>query len=246
MKYKDNQGNWQTIALPSLDSMPVGTEVDFDGTAVNIPTGWEETTSPIMYGIDDRIYQTAAPNILSPSGDGTNPAYWCSIPNGTYLHSSTDGVTNMPASWGYVVKDGYYATDGTKGDFSIMFYQQATGNIWRTSANGNTTTCVWRKLIYEDALADMFTQTSFSVEVGVLTAYQEKYNQTLTITIPDGYKCLGIVGITMSGNSFTNCVVNQYYYPNNSNTIKYGIKNTQNASTGSITITFNVLLVKTS
>ena len=49
MKYKDENDNWVDITLPSLDSMPVGTEVDFDGDVDDIPVGWEETTNPESY-----------------------------------------------------------------------------------------------------------------------------------------------------------------------------------------------------
>lgn len=37
-----NTGNLETVYVKALDSMPVGTEVDFDGTSADIPTGWEE------------------------------------------------------------------------------------------------------------------------------------------------------------------------------------------------------------
>ena len=40
MKYKDN-GQWKEIYVKALDSMPVGTEVDFDGQTSDIPVGWE-------------------------------------------------------------------------------------------------------------------------------------------------------------------------------------------------------------
>lgn len=36
-------GTLETVYVKALDSMPVGTEVDFDGSASDIPTGWEET-----------------------------------------------------------------------------------------------------------------------------------------------------------------------------------------------------------
>lgn len=49
MKYKDEQGNWVSIALSSLDSMPVGTIVDYDGDISEIPVGWEETNDPEIY-----------------------------------------------------------------------------------------------------------------------------------------------------------------------------------------------------
>ena len=41
MKYKEN-GQFKPIYVKALDSMPVGTEVDFDGQVADIPTGWEQ------------------------------------------------------------------------------------------------------------------------------------------------------------------------------------------------------------
>lgn len=35
-------GNLETVYVKALDSMPVGTEVDFDGDSADIPTGWEQ------------------------------------------------------------------------------------------------------------------------------------------------------------------------------------------------------------
>ena len=40
MKYKYN-GEWVDLSIKALDSMPVGTIVDYDGEASDIPTGWE-------------------------------------------------------------------------------------------------------------------------------------------------------------------------------------------------------------
>jgi len=41
MKYKEN-GQFKPIYVKALDSMPVGTKVDFDGQASDIPVGWEQ------------------------------------------------------------------------------------------------------------------------------------------------------------------------------------------------------------
>lgn len=46
MKYKNELGEWVTINVRALDSLPVGTELEYDGT--DIPVGWEQ--------IDDVIY----------------------------------------------------------------------------------------------------------------------------------------------------------------------------------------------
>ena len=41
MKYNDN-GEYKEIVVKSVDTLPVGTEVDFDGSTV--PSGWEEVS----------------------------------------------------------------------------------------------------------------------------------------------------------------------------------------------------------
>lgn len=35
------------------ETLPVGSEIDFDGTSADIPTGWEETTDPESYSTDE-------------------------------------------------------------------------------------------------------------------------------------------------------------------------------------------------
>jgi len=46
MKYKYN-GQWVDINIKALDSMPVGTIVDYDGQSSDIPTGWEVVNNDI-------------------------------------------------------------------------------------------------------------------------------------------------------------------------------------------------------
>lgn len=46
-------GNLERVYVKALDSMPVGTEVDFDGQTSNIPVGWEEVTNPDSYSTNE-------------------------------------------------------------------------------------------------------------------------------------------------------------------------------------------------
>lgn len=39
-----NTGNFEKLYVKALDSMPIGTEVDFDGSVSDIPDGWEEVS----------------------------------------------------------------------------------------------------------------------------------------------------------------------------------------------------------
>lgn len=41
MKYKNN-GQWEEITIKALDSMPVGSIVDYDGQISDIPAGWTQ------------------------------------------------------------------------------------------------------------------------------------------------------------------------------------------------------------
>lgn len=57
MKYKDN-GQWKEIYVKALDSMPVGTEVDFDGQASDIPVGWEQVDDTPIYSTTETVCGT--------------------------------------------------------------------------------------------------------------------------------------------------------------------------------------------
>lgn len=46
MKYNDN-GEYKDIYIKSFDTLPVGSEVDFDGDSV--PSGWEEVNNVLYY-----------------------------------------------------------------------------------------------------------------------------------------------------------------------------------------------------
>ena len=49
MKYKNELGEWVTINVRALDSLPVGTELEYDGN--DIPVGWEEIEN-VIYADD--------------------------------------------------------------------------------------------------------------------------------------------------------------------------------------------------
>ena len=54
MKAKNpNTGNFENIYIKALDSMPVGTEVDFDGNSSDIPVGWEEVLNKVVLYEDE-------------------------------------------------------------------------------------------------------------------------------------------------------------------------------------------------
>ena len=49
-------GTLETVYVKALDSMPVGTIVDFDGQVSDIPTGWEQ--------VDNVLWTNSSPNTL--------------------------------------------------------------------------------------------------------------------------------------------------------------------------------------
>ncbi len=54
MLARDRQTNqFKKVYVKALDSLPVGSEIDFDGQASDIPVGWEETTNPDSYSTDE-------------------------------------------------------------------------------------------------------------------------------------------------------------------------------------------------
>ena len=50
MKYNDN-GEYKDIYVKTFDTLPVGTEVDYDGSVV--PSGWTEIADPSTYSTDE-------------------------------------------------------------------------------------------------------------------------------------------------------------------------------------------------
>ena len=61
MKYNDN-GTYKDIYVKSFDTLPVGTEVDYDGETV--PTGWTEIDELIQKEELTLTYSTSGSNII--------------------------------------------------------------------------------------------------------------------------------------------------------------------------------------
>lgn len=74
------------------------------------------------------------PNNLPSGFNSTDKTSMASLKNGWYWHSSEDGTLNFPSAWGFMVKFGFVA----HGDFSALFFTQASGTIYRCSGNGQT------------------------------------------------------------------------------------------------------------
>jgi len=69
MRYQDENGDFQEIYFKASDTLPIGTEVDYDGEEV--PFGWEEITSPfaVVEGtVINKGYGDDIPPIDYPTG----------------------------------------------------------------------------------------------------------------------------------------------------------------------------------
>lgn len=54
MKYEDTQTReFKDITVKVSDTLPIGTEVDYDGTTV--PNGWEQVEDPSAYSLEEQI-----------------------------------------------------------------------------------------------------------------------------------------------------------------------------------------------
>lgn len=83
-----------------------------------------------------------------PSGAGDRE-YWNSLPNGEYWYTK-DSITIdefMPYDYGFVHKTG----TSNPGDFSVMFYSQPSGKIWRKCGSSVDVTA-WKSLVYTSDL----------------------------------------------------------------------------------------------
>lgn len=114
MYYRDENGEWQEIILePSGDTLPIGSEVDFDGDTV--PTGWQV--------VNNNIVSNGSPIKLSYKEDGkdvyvqkikinslpnaTSIDYPVSLPNDikitkmeSTMYFANGDTTSLPYSYG--------------------------------------------------------------------------------------------------------------------------------------------------
>jgi hypothetical protein len=83
--------------------------------------------------------------------------------------------------------------------------------------------------------------------IGVLSPYQDKYDQTYTIPttdVPANYTPLGIIGEQLYGGYFSHCSFTTLYVANR--VINWGIKNNTDVATGSLGCNAKILAIKTS
>ena len=138
---KDKAGNWSDYSSMSatarvtvqkgqplmfIDTGIQGVGIDCFPTEKGLSVDGNITSSGDVRGF---INTTTKP---LPSGDDSKE-YWNTLKNGTYWYGDTVAVPNMPSSWGWIEKTGYE----TSGDFSVLFYTQSSGRVYRKSGNAN-------------------------------------------------------------------------------------------------------------
>lgn len=90
MKYNDN-GEWKDIIVKATDTLPIGTEVDYNGT--DVPDGWEEVEDTVtktlkaVYPIGSIYINTTSANPKDIFGFGT----WERI-NDVFLFGTSDAA----------------------------------------------------------------------------------------------------------------------------------------------------------
>ena len=108
MKYKDENGNWIDIHVKAIDSLPIGTILDYDGTEV--PEGFEK------YNAEKSLSSEIVEN-----ENGTAIKY----SDGTMICTRTIEVNNVSVSqaWGSL----FYYQDYTEYRFAQEFKDIPTG-----------------------------------------------------------------------------------------------------------------------
>ena len=119
MKYNDN-GEYKDIYIKTFDTLPVGTEVDYDGETV--PNGWSE--------IDNVLYETPTPLTSQNSISFSN------ISNYEYveiLYGNTLGAQSCSLKLIPSIAIGQNIT------FNIMTTDTSTGILYLSSSRYNLT-----------------------------------------------------------------------------------------------------------
>ena len=94
IKYKDN-GEYKDIVVKVGDTLPIGTEVDYEGAEV--PNGWEEVDDPNEYSTTEQVigkWIDGKPLYRKVVSMGT-------LPSSQGVIASTDTYTNVKRLYGY-------------------------------------------------------------------------------------------------------------------------------------------------
>lgn len=108
-----------------------------------LPVFWWDANNFNVVGNTNELYSNGNDIRALPRGkDDRN--YWNNLANGLYWYDNTEVVPNMPAQCGFVWKFGFLG----HGDFSVIYFEQPSGRIYRKSGDGMSVT-EWIKLYGE-------------------------------------------------------------------------------------------------
>ena len=91
-------------------------------------------------------------------------------------------------------------------------------------------------------LAALCTWKQYTINVGTLNAGTSKYDQISSIALPSGYTSAAIVGFSLDGANYTACSISKLIVRGNS--VTWSVQNLGTATTGNLTLSLDVLCVK--
>lgn len=158
MKARDSvTGTFKEVYVKALDSLPVGSEIDFDGNTSDIPAGWEEAS-----GKSYKAYE------LYNNTSGTNATFTLtdSLENYNYMEVYFRNSDNIHNS----VK---IENPNSKTFTTACWYVSSNGNnIKATKWTGSTNT-ITRVASFEAAIGGSPNYSTNSVYVYKVIGYKE-------------------------------------------------------------------------
>lgn len=126
MKYNDN-GEYKDIYVKSFDTLPVGTEVDYDGNTV--PAGWTEITD-----IQPSVYSTTE-TICGTWIDG-KPLYRKVFEITSLTYNTVTNYSHGIANVSFIKPTEVYMVNTNAGQVrSINYFGGWSNNLIQTNAN---------------------------------------------------------------------------------------------------------------
>lgn len=123
MKYRDEQGNFNELYFKATDTLPLGTEIDYEGE--DIPDGWEAVTGTPTTQKIRKVEQLVGVvgNVKNSSSDSEKDTYSCN-----YLNDLLANISELTS--------GSNINNLTSKGFHLYAVSNATGTL----PSGYTTT----------------------------------------------------------------------------------------------------------
>ena len=233
-------------------SLPASDVYDWAKASSKPSYAWSEITSkPSTFTPSDHTHNYAGSS--SAGGSANSLSYFKNT-------STTDvGIDDTSANAvGYVSgtnsilgqNDGAMYKQVYSGSLAHEIYgDYKTGQIAVRGKN-NGTWQAWRTILdssnYDNYVksSPIFKTKSYTITVGVLSAGDAKWDQTYYIDILKGYTPAVISGFYLTGTNYTKCTITKIAL-SGSNSLLWSVQNLDSASTGELTLTVNVLYIRT-